>query len=100
LAGPARDRKPLIVDGAWLCQQRLLHHEDRLVAELRTRRAAAPAPLAGDAAAALADVLRRPPVLGGQAMTLSAEQEAAVRAALAGPLTLITGGPGTGKTSI
>jgi exodeoxyribonuclease V alpha subunit len=45
--------------------------------------------------------LRAHPVLGSSgAVALTSEQEAAVAAALRSPLTLVSGGPGTGKTSI
>jgi exodeoxyribonuclease V alpha subunit len=52
-------------------------------------------------AAALAEVRARPPLdPRGVPLELSAEQEAAVHAALGGRITAITGGPGSGKTWI
>ncbi len=50
--------------------------------------------------AALQDVLKRPPVRQGRALKLSDEQKAAVAAAASFRITVISGGPGTGKTSI
>src|SRR5204862_1505673 len=49
---------------------------------------------------ALAEVLARPAVQRGKPVTLSAEQQHAVSSALGARLTVISGGPGTGKTSI
>ena len=49
---------------------------------------------------ALRDVLSSPPRAGGQALRLSTEQAAAVARAAERRFTLITGGPGTGKTSV
>jgi exodeoxyribonuclease V alpha subunit len=48
----------------------------------------------------LADVARRPALIQGKPMMLSDEQLAAVELAARARLTVITGGPGTGKTSI
>ncbi|ACY17625.1 exodeoxyribonuclease V subunit alpha [Haliangium ochraceum] len=62
--------------------------------------------VAGDAAsedaasAALAAVLARPAMVGADAVVLSDEQAAAVRAATRQRFCVISGGPGTGKTAI
>ncbi|HET9449287.1 MAG TPA: AAA family ATPase, partial [Aggregicoccus sp.] len=91
---------PLVLEGPWLAIQKLRHSEDQLVAALRSR-LQLPAVLAEqEAQAKLSEVLARPPRVGGKALQLSAEQQRAVAAAMCRPLTLITGGPGTGKTSI
>ena len=100
LGGPG-DYAPLVVDGPFLYQQRMLFYENRLSGSLgaRLRRK----PLAVSAAkikAALADLLARPTELAGAAVMLSKEQLDAVRAALGSTLTVVSGGPGTGKTSI
>jgi exodeoxyribonuclease V alpha subunit len=91
LAGEPGAPKPLMLQGPWLYSQRLLGHELEL-AELvdRLKRVAA-------------DTVVDPPealfhLPGGR--QLNAEQRQAVAMALRGGLTLITGGPGTGKTSI
>jgi exodeoxyribonuclease V alpha subunit len=94
VVGRPGDRRPFILDGRFLYQQRLLACEERLAAALRTRRDAAP--LAGDA--------EIEPALGAIATSApappTAEQLEAVRAALRGRLTVVSGGPGTGKTTI
>ena len=101
IVGRPGDYKPLVVDGSWLYHQRILASEERLVEALQARLKGtatprAPAPID----AALADVLARPAVQRGKQVRLSAEQQAAVRTALSAQLTVISGGPGTGKTSI
>ncbi|HEV8238383.1 MAG TPA: AAA family ATPase [Thermoanaerobaculia bacterium] len=106
LLGSARpddegDYRPLLRVGDHLYAQRLWQLERRVVARLRELLAA---PFAVDTAAveaALADLRARPACdRAGRPVPLTDEQEAAVRAALGGRLTAITGGPGTGKTWI
>jgi exodeoxyribonuclease V alpha subunit len=94
VVGPPGARTPLVLDGAHLYQQRLLVAEERLADALRARAAAAPLldeAAAAEAFAAVAATANPRP---------SAEQAAAVQAALRGRLTVISGGPGTGKTTI
>ncbi|HEY8426918.1 MAG TPA: AAA family ATPase, partial [Sandaracinaceae bacterium] len=93
--GRAGDRRPLVIDGAHLYQERLHALERRLAALLadRVRRARA-APEGLDAA--MAELAARP----AGSVVLTAEQVDAVRAALTAPLAVVSGGPGTGKTSI
>lgn len=50
--------------------------------------------------AALDDVFSRPVIVEGSAIVMSGEQRHAVAAAACAGLTVISGGPGTGKTSI
>ncbi|MBF5044759.1 exodeoxyribonuclease V subunit alpha [Aggregicoccus sp. 17bor-14] len=97
LGGPER---PLVLDGQWLSLQKLRHSEDQLVGALRARMTLPPVLAEGEAKARLAEVLERPPLAGGKPLKLSEEQQRAVATAMCRPLTLITGGPGTGKTSI
>ena len=101
IVGSAGEFKPLVVSGPYLYLQKMLHLEDRFVAVLR-RRLGAAGPEYGEAAVehALRDVLERPASRRGQAVNLTGEQEAAVRAAARHPMTIISGGPGTGKTTI
>ena len=89
VVGEPGDHRPLLVVGDHLHAQRLHALETRLAADLSARVVGGPA-LAPAADAVLAD-----PDLG-----LTEEQRAAVRAAATGRLTLISGEPGTGKTSI
>jgi exodeoxyribonuclease V alpha subunit len=93
LCGGATERRPFVLEGNFLYPQRLLASEDRLVAALaaRLRRPSPPFSAAEIEGALAADQGPRPP---------SDEQRAAVRAALGGRLAVITGGPGTGKTTV
>jgi len=98
--GPGDYRPMLHLDGC-LYLQRMFAAERRLgegLAALMRRESA----VAGGAALdeALEDVLARPPIVQGRPITLSDEQAGAVRLAARLPLAVITGGPGTGKTSV
>jgi len=101
VAGAEGAYRPLLLAGDHLYTQRLWQLERRVVTRLRELLTA---PLAAHALAvdaALADLRGRPALdAGGRPRPLGDEQEAAVRAALGGRLTAITGGPGTGKTWI
>lgn len=99
LFGTGDDYKPLVIEHGCLYLQRLRELEKRLAAVLRERMEAELPPLhrlqdAFDA------VIATPPRSGSDEIRLSGEQERAVLAALHLPLAVITGGPGTGKTSI
>lgn len=98
--GQLGERKPLLRDGDWLYTERLRHVEDRLVEQLQARLRHPALSTAAKARKAAAQVLARPPLAGGRALSPTPEQDAAVQAALQQALTVITGGPGTGKTSI
>ena len=93
LVGASGERKPLIIDGDFLYHQRVLVCETRLAAAIKTR-AAQPGADAKAVKAAVAEIAATstPP--------LSDEQQAAVTAALGRRLAVISGGPGTGKTTI
>lgn len=95
LFGAPGDRKPLIVDGEYLYQERLLALEMRL-AELLAARVARAAEVAVELDVVVNEIVARP----AGAVVLTDEQREAVRAALRSPLTVVSGGPGTGKTSI
>ena len=88
LVGSPGDLKPLIRSGDWLYSHRLHGHEQALA----------------DHVARLCAVPRHPVTAVGEEVfldpeALNAQQRQAVRMALETSLTLITGGPGTGKTS-
>jgi exodeoxyribonuclease V alpha subunit len=92
--GQPGERKPLIVDGAWLYPERMRVLEERFCARVRDRVArAAPARESRALGRVLNAVAAGPPAL-------TEEQKRAVRESLVAPLALITGGPGTGKTTI
>jgi exodeoxyribonuclease V alpha subunit len=116
--GRGDDYRPLILADGCIYQHRMFWCENQLAARLRARletaagtaEAGAGMPRAPDGALdasldraldrALADVRERPAVVGDAAVRLSAEQEQAVRAAVGRRFTVISGGPGTGKTAI
>jgi len=89
LVGREGDARPLVFERPWLYSQRLLAAETALDARIVA--------LAGTALA----VTEAPPeAVFADPEPLNAQQCRAVRMALGGALTLVTGGPGTGKTSI
>jgi exodeoxyribonuclease V alpha subunit len=94
LFGGPGDYKPFILDDGALYAHRDLRLEERLARALAAR-LAAPA-LARDARALDAAVAAGAPA--GRAF--NDEQREALRAALERPITIITGGPGTGKTAL
>lgn len=99
--GIGDEYRPLIVDGAWLSTHRMRRLERRLVRHLRARLAAPSQPIeSAELKRAFEDVVSRAPAQRGRPVQLSDEQKSAVLAALHGSLTVVTGGPGTGKTSI
>jgi exodeoxyribonuclease V alpha subunit len=92
--GRGGDRKPLILDGDWLYPERMRTLEDRFCTRVRDR-------------LARAAVVRDPRSLGRALNAvalgpppLTDEQKRAVREALGARIALISGGPGTGKTTI
>lgn len=86
LVGPSG--RPLIREGHWLSSQRLGASEARVAAAVKARLGR---PIQAETPAE--QVLVEPVIL-------NADQQRAVSLALTSPLTLITGRPGTGKTSI
>ena len=91
---------PLVLDRDHLYSQRM-HALETRAARLLAARVPSPAP-APDARveAALADLVARPAMARGREVRLDESQLGAVRAALTRGLTVVTGGPGTGKTAI
>ncbi len=94
IGGPGQ-QVPLIIDDGCLYTHQLYALETATARRLAAR-LAAPALAAPDAIErALADVRARP-----SDVPLSDEQAAAVATALATPLAIVSGGPGTGKTQV
>jgi len=89
LVGSGGEIRPLMLEDGLLSTGRLRAAERGLAARIRARAGRGLEPSAG----LDEDILVHP-------VQLSEEQRDAVRRAVNGPLTLITGGPGTGKTSI
>jgi len=88
---PDAPTRPFVRTLEWLASARLQAAETRLAAAIRAR---AVASTAGETEHSdLGDLLDAP-------VLLSEEQRQAVRQAIRAPFTLLTGGPGTGKTSI
>lgn len=89
-------------EGPYLRTPRLAASEARLAAAFLDRAASSPTPEldAAAAEAALTSVLDRPPTTPLGPLRLAEEQAEALRQALARPLCVISGGPGTGKTSL
>jgi exodeoxyribonuclease V alpha subunit len=93
LVGAPGERKPLIVDGEFLYHERILACEKRVAAAIKARATQpGPDPQAVQAAVAAVAMASRP--------ALSDEQQAAVAEALGRRLAVVSGGPGTGKTTI
>jgi exodeoxyribonuclease V alpha subunit len=92
--GRAGERKPLVVEGSWIYLERMRVLEARFCARVR-------ALLAQPTAAQDDRAIRRALTAAGAAgLNLTSEQQGAIRRALREPLTLISGGPGTGKTTV
>ncbi len=88
---PGEPTRPFVRTQAWLASARLHAAETRLATAIRARTVASPA---GETEHPdLGDLLEVPVLLSG-------EQRQAVGRAIRAPFTLLTGGPGTGKTSI
>ncbi len=121
IIGRGNEYRPLIVADGRVYQHRMLWCENRLAARLRERLwrhsqvvFAEPDYRGGDGESsnvvagpgartvdsALAEVLARPSRYQGRDVVLSDEQQRAVRQAIRRRFTVISGGPGTGKTAI
>lgn len=100
VVGPAEARAPLVVASGALASSRLHVLEARVAVHVRARVGEADDMQAENRSAALdaalEDVLSRPP----RGVRLSDAQRDAVRSAASGRLALVSGEPGTGKTSI
>lgn len=101
ILGRGEQWKPLLVEGGRLYHQRMSLHEGRLVEAIAERLQMPDMELeAPEVERALGELRENTPVVGDVEIRLNDEQEEAALKALKRPLTIITGGPGTGKTSI
>lgn len=89
---PVLDQRPLVLFGTRVFTQRQWVDECAVANELRRRAHEAPSVIDGPTAA-LIDVLVGPPERG-----VADQQRAAVESGLSRSLTIVAGGPGTGKT--
>lgn len=94
LVGAADEYKPLIVDGGGLYLERMLRLELGFCERLRTLSRRSSGVFAHGSIVKLLDSLDCKPI------ALTDEQKHAVTTALTHPISIISGGPGTGKTSI
>lgn len=100
VVGHAGEYKPLLYIPPFIFHQRIHAAELRLAESIGPRFGMRHADTTERVVAeAISDVLARPVVLGGQEVALSEEQRDAVVNATSCNLALISGGPGTGKTS-
>ncbi len=99
--GP-EEYKPLVYSSPYLYQHRILSTEIALGRRLASLIIAPHAPLDDDKRVQESVLAMTPrfATLGGKRIDLSAEQRLAIECAATAPLTIISGGPGTGKTSI
>jgi exodeoxyribonuclease V alpha subunit len=95
LIGRPGDYRPFILDGDYLYDERSLRLETRLCEALAARLGARERSLEDATVAAAVEA-------GGRAAgrRLTPTQAAAIAAALRQPMTLVSGGPGTGKTAL
>ncbi len=91
---------PLLYLPPFICHQKVRAMETRLAERIAARATGGPAVDEGGLADAIADVRARPGVMDGRKIDLSDEQAAAVAAAVRSRFAVISGRPGTGKTSI
>ncbi len=94
LVGRPGDYRPFIVDGAYLYQERDLRIETRLAAAMVARITAPAIPVAD------ADLARARAAATTSVRTWTTAQAAALQAAVQRRLTVVTGGPGSGKTAL
>ena len=94
LVGEPGTRRPFIVDGQHLYHERDLRLEQRVAAALGARLQGG----AGESQDGAASRAELPPAAAGR--TWTAGQAAAIAAALERRLTVVTGGPGSGKTAV
>ncbi|MFK7989858.1 MAG: exodeoxyribonuclease V subunit alpha [Sandaracinaceae bacterium] len=98
LIGGPGDRRPLTLEDGHLYTTRLHTLECQLATRVGARLAEHSD--AGAVEHAIEALQRAPTVAGDAVIDLTEEQRAGVRAALTASLSVISGGPGTGKTSI
>ncbi len=101
LIGPPAARRPLVLEADAAYVARSHAAESRLASAFASRPARSPAAVfdAALATAALADVTARPAIAAGVALPPSDEQQDLVMRMLSTSFLVVSGGPGSGKTS-
>jgi len=96
------DYKPLLYIAPYIMHQSIYYCERELAIRLGALLSNRPdeQPDADRLARALHDVIERPVIAQGQQIVMSDEQRSVIEASARAGLTVISGGPGTGKTSI
>jgi len=102
IVGFGDEFKPLLVNGLFLYLQKMRHLEDSFVAAFGRRLDASTSSPEDERSfqKAVEDVFAHPAERNGRAITLSPDQRVAVQTAARYPVAVISGGPGTGKTTI
>jgi exodeoxyribonuclease V alpha subunit len=98
--GLGEQRKPFVVMDAYLYPEKMYKLEHELVVCLRQRLSARTTDFQERLLPAIHEVVQDPPMVAGTFQRLSEEQTHAVTMALSHRFSVISGGPGTGKTSI
>ena len=93
-------RRPLLLLNSFICHERSRRQERRLIDSIALLLKRGRPFDNARAATVVEDIARRPAVVGDRLVEFSNEQLAAVKAAVSSRLGMISGGPGTGKTSI
>ncbi len=93
-------RRPLLYLKPYLYHERIYRAEQRVAERLAAMIDIDSAPSEQAIAESLADLVARPAMIAGAAAVLSDEQRRAVEIGAGSRLAIISGGPGTGKTSI
>jgi exodeoxyribonuclease V alpha subunit len=96
------DYKPLLYIAPYIMHQSIYHYERELAIRLGALLSNRPQEQldADRLTRALHDVIERPVIVNGRQIVMSDEQRSVVTASARAGLTVISGGPGTGKTSM
>ncbi len=104
VVGRPGERRPIVLDGDWLSTERMSAIEqafcDRVRLHVRRATPAGEGPRQETRPEDARAWARAVNAVAGGPPALTGEQKKAVREALSSPLALVTGGPGTGKTTI
>ena len=100
LVGDGKASRPFVLDGGRLYLRRFWNYENLVACKLRQMGAAEVRSIPPEIEAAIASLVLRKKGPDGENLKLSAGQKESIRKGLLRQLTIITGGPGTGKTTV